>query len=141
MTFSHPELGEFRAGSDPDTTVEREWTWCDKPIRLVLSKDGGSFEEAAVHALELKAKERLWNAEFTDRIHAELFDTWNDVWRQDDPEMGKAEWLGRMTMESLDVTAEGFFTAYYRDGDLFWGHWIEVFGKTDEGAKHASMMG
>ena len=121
--------------------MARRFEWCGREIELLLNDDGGTFEESAAHALELIDKEQLWQAEFDDRLYAELYSNWDENWRQDNPPLNKVQWLARLDMQSLEVSAEGYFTVMFGDGDLFWGHWLEVFGKVDEGAKYASLLG
>ncbi len=57
----------------------------------------------------------------------ELLPLKNDFWlEEDEAPVTAAEFRQRMTLEALVFYAEGDVTFYYQDGDLFWGHTIEL---------------
>ncbi len=47
----------------------------------------------------------------------------------------------RIALSELAISYEGDFTAYYDDGDLFFGHAIEVCGSLDDGVQRANITG
>jgi hypothetical protein len=53
----------------------------------------------------------------------------------------KEEFKARMALESVTVEADGSFQFWYGDGDLFWGHSIQVSGNLAEGPTDASLAG
>lgn len=139
--YIHAQLGEFRPGLEAGRDFECDWEWCGKPTELHINNEGGSLDEAVSHALAFKSKELLWDAEIRDQIFARYYQIWNDSWREDEAELEKPEWLAHFTLESFEFSPDGYFTAWFKDGDLFWGHSMEVCGKVDEGVKSVTMMG
>ena len=56
-----------------------------------------------------------------------LLELKNDVWLEEDEEpLLEVDFRSRMTLESIIVGSEGDVSFYHHDGDLFWGHCIEV---------------
>ncbi|GHT22403.1 hypothetical protein FACS189430_04130 [Bacteroidia bacterium] len=56
-------------------------------------------------------------------------DTWLD---EDETEINEDEFIAKMKMESISFYANGAYSLYYADGDIFWGHSIVVnFSRTD----------
>ena len=139
--FGDSALGIFTQDPAIAEHVVGSCQWCGKTLRLVLSRDGGTYEQAATHAVSFLEKQRLWNEELNDRIHSSLYETWDECWRQDGEPLDKDQWLARLELYSIEVSAEGYLSAWYRDGDLFWGHLVNVFGKLDSGTMYADLMG
>lgn len=57
-------------------------------------------------------------------------DLYNDTWRNTGPRLSHAQIADRLALSSLDFSIDDDninFTFYYSDGDLFAGHWIEVW--------------
>jgi len=46
-----------------------------------------------------------------------------------------------MKPESIIIREDGGFDFWYEDGDLFWGHSIEVCGNFDDGFRDAAFHG
>jgi hypothetical protein len=46
-----------------------------------------------------------------------------------------------MTLESITVTPDGSFDFWHNDGDLFYGHSIQVSGNLSQGPTHADIPG
>ncbi len=117
-------------------------SWLGLPVPLSLSCEEGTWDQAAEHALDFMARDRFWTAEFEDRIFERLFETWTDGWRGDDqPNLTKAEWFSRMVPDWLQMMPSGYFEIGYKDGDLFWGHSIVVWGSLEKGVLNVSLFG
>jgi hypothetical protein len=59
-----------------------------------------------------------------------------------DPEQLNAEnFKSRMTLQSISIEETGEFTFWHDDGDLFWGHSIQVWGDLVTGPTHADIAG
>ena len=139
--FTHETLGPFQRDARFADLYRGEARWCGREVKLVLSDEVGPLEDAAAHAQSLLEKAILWDAELRERIHESYYSIWNESWREDEAELGKAEWMARFSFESLDCHADGQFTAWFKDGDLFWGHQMEVMGSIDGGVERVTMMG
>ncbi|KTE17760.1 DUF2262 domain-containing protein [Sphingopyxis sp. H115] len=139
--FSHEVLGKFAPVADLAGYVEGRGNWCGRNAILILSNDGGTYDQASVNALALLDKDRLWAAEFNDRIYEKLFKTWAENWNEEDGEISRQDWLARIGVSRIEATASGYFTIYYDDGDLFWGHSIEVWGSFERGVLDVKIVG
>jgi hypothetical protein len=138
--FEHPILGPFVKAKD-FMPYEGKADWNGTPITLALDGDFVDCDACADAAATMLDKAGVWQAELTARAYAKLYANWDAVWREDEPALSEAEWTARLTIEALSVTADGRFTVTFTDGDLFWGHWIEVSGSIGTGATDAVMVG
>jgi hypothetical protein len=60
---------------------------------------------------------------------------------EDEIELTADQFKGRMTLESITVHPNGSFTFWHNDGDMFWGHSIEVSGSLTKGLRRADIPG
>lgn len=58
-----------------------------------------------------------------------------------DEAVSEDEFLERMTLESISIQPEGRFEFWHDDGDLFWGHSIQICGSLREGLTHSDIPG
>ena len=78
----------------------------------------------------------------------ELLDQAND-WAQDaaeneeeEPEeITREQFMERLELDAVQISADGRFEFWFNDGDLFWGHAIHVTGSLDQGPESAQMEG
>jgi hypothetical protein len=69
---------------------------------------------------------------------AELLALKNDVWPGDDvAEYTRTRFKAKIALESVSVSPGGHFEFTFGDGNLFWGHVIQVSGTLAEGPRHA----
>lgn len=138
--YEHIVLGRFVKERDALPHIGAA-TWNGAPIELWLDGDEADLDACAANAEAMLTSAGVWQAEMTARACAKMYANWDAVWRENDPPLSQAEWKARLTLEALSVTASGRFTATFADGDLFWGHAIEVSGSLAEGATDAVMVG
>lgn len=141
LSYTHADLGEFRQDTRLPDQHHGSANWAGRTIDLILSDEVGSLDDAAGHAVALLAKAPLWDAEMRDRLYERYYSVWNESWREDGTEFSKSEWMTHFTLESLEVHADGHFAAWVADGDLFWGHNMEVIGAIGSGVENVTMMG
>ena len=92
------------------------------------------------HSLDLGQEE--WNRRIRDYAVKELLAVENESWiDQDEPELTPDDFKDRMTLESITVDPNGSFDFWHDDGDLFWGHAIQIGGNLAEGPKYADTPG
>ena len=66
----------------------------------------------------------------------------NDSWLDDEEdEVTAAEFSSRLRPEGVTVYQDGQFEFFYSDGDLFWGHSIQLKGNIDQGLRSAAIAG
>ena len=57
----------------------------------------------------------------------QLLELKNETWREEgEPELTKADFTARMSIETISFNDDGEYEIWYGDGDLFWGHSITV---------------
>jgi len=138
--YEHPALGHFFKDKDYLSHIGKA-VWNGAQIEIWLDGDELDLGACAATAEAMLGNSGVWQAEMTARAYAKLYANWDAVWRENDPALTETEWRARLTIETLSVTANGRFTATFADGDLFWGHAIEVSGSLAEGATDAAMFG
>jgi hypothetical protein len=55
--------------------------------------------------------------------------------------MSEAQFMRKMKLESITVEEDGSFDFWFEDGDIFWGHSIEVRGDQERGFFDAGFHG
>lgn len=138
--YEHPALGRFVKERDALPHIGTAM-WNSAAIEIWLDGDDADLDACAATAEAMLANAAVWQAEMTARAYAKMYANWDAVWREDEPALTEAEWRARLTIETLSVTANGKFAATFADGDLYWGHAIEVSGSLAEGATDAVMFG
>lgn len=120
---------------------EAEAQWNGQAVKLHV--DGG-----ADPAPGLRTAYALWDDQpgWTQRVQQyavdDLLKLKNDNWRDDDePEVSAEEFKSKMTLESITVHADGSFSFWHDDGDLFYGHAIKVGGSLSEGPTYTDIPG
>lgn len=72
----------------------------------------------------------------------ELLALRNETWTEEgDPPVSEAEFIAAPVLTALDVQAGGGCRLTYEDGDLFWGHWIDVDFSADGEPVEAGISG
>jgi hypothetical protein len=127
-----PQIGWFE-GKAP---------WNGQMVKLYLQPDDDDISGA------IRTSESLWNeqATWTQRVDnfavEKLLPLKNDSWLGDDErEFTPQEFKKRMTLQSITVNGDGSFDFWHDDGDLFWGHSIEIRGTLEEGPVNADIAG
>jgi len=138
--YHHPVLGHFVKDKDYLPHIGKA-VWNGAQIEIWLDGSEAELDTCAAVAEAMLSNAGVWQAEMTARAYTKMYANWDAVWREDDPPLTEAEWRARLTIEALSVTANGRFTATFADGDLYWGHAIEVSGSLAEGATDAVMLG
>ncbi len=142
-TINSARFGTFSFDPTVDW-FEAQISFGGHPIRLSLSAT--SENDAApllANAEAMAADEASWLTQLQE-CAAGLVDISNE-WNEDQDDwtgpIDSATFITRITLESLVFHEDGFFEAYFNDGDLFWGHSIVVNGTMAEGPKEAATAG
>ena len=118
-----------------------EVVWDGKPILLNLS-ESTEVRETLRMAHLLWERQDEWNRRIRDFAVQKLLSLKNDNWLdEDDAELTPDEFKDRMTLDSITMNADGSFDFWHNDGDLFWGHSIQIGGNLSEGPKYADIPG
>lgn len=122
--------------------------WLGQSIQLTY--DNATEEEmkaAQENALALMADQAGWDGKVRAFAAQKLLSLAND-WAQDGGEEGgepeeitQEQFMERLELESIQVSANGDLEFWFNDGDLFWGHSVHVTGSLSQGPLDAQMEG
>ena len=72
----------------------------------------------------------------------ELLPLKNETWLEEGESPFSAEkFKSRMMLQSISIYPNGDIEFWHDDGDLFWGHSIQISGSLDEGLSEADIPG
>jgi hypothetical protein len=134
MSISTKLFGELQFDPDVDW-FEASSTWNGNEIRLVFPVDEDTLQDNALASAEaLWSAQAKWNSEIETFASEGLLEIKNNEWRDDDePKLTAAQFLDRLTLETISIASDGDFEFWYNDGDLFGGHSIVVRGNLELG--------
>jgi hypothetical protein len=122
---------------------EGEANWNGGPIDLQFKTDSsGSIDTALKTAEALWSNQSRWKREVDGFAVKELLAIKNDAWLgEDELPLTADEFIGRMELMSISFSGDGSFEFWHDDGDLFWGHSIQVCGNLKDGLTNADIPG
>jgi len=89
----------------------------------------------------LFVNEKHWAKQISDFAVKEKLELAND-WRDEDVmPISAAEFLQRMKLESISIKPEGRFEFWHNDGDMFYGHSIQISGSLRDGLTDSDIPG
>jgi hypothetical protein len=140
VTVEDPAFGTFTLDRGVDWFTA-EVVWDGQPVSLHLS--GSAEVQASLKtAYALWQRPTEWNRQVRNYAVQELLPLKNDSWlAEGESEITPEEFKDRMTLESITVYPDGSFDFFHHDGDLFWGHAIQVSGTLSQGPTHADIPG
>jgi hypothetical protein len=120
-------------------------SWCGNEIAVflnVVENDELTWQSALAHLRSLVEQPEQKNSEFINFAAEELAELAND-WQQDpDAEpITYEDFAQRIRLQELSVQYDGSYTAYYDDGDIFFGHVITINGSTSDGLSDVDIQG
>lgn len=113
-------------------------------VEIDVSIDADEDVAAALHtAHQLWADQGSWQARILARAVADLLLTYNENWQdeEDGADLTADAFAARLTIESISAGADGEFTFYFADGDMFSGHTVFVRGSLLDGPRKANLGG
>jgi hypothetical protein len=117
--------------------------WCAKEIEINLScadpaNTGGVLQIAST----LFSSQREWSQRIQAYAVQKLLPLKNDAWLSEGEKQISAEdFTSRMRLTSLSIEETGTFWFWHNDGDLFWGHSIQIGGDIVNGLTDADISG
>ena len=141
-----PELGTFTLNRLVNW-FEAEVEWLGQPARLDIDREE-DWDACVEQAKALMADQKGWDEKVRSFAADQLLEQAND-WAQDaaenedgEPEeITREQFMERMELDAVQISADGRFEFWFNDGDLFWGHAIHVTGALDQGPEMAQMEG
>lgn len=139
-----PELGTFTLNRLVNW-FEAEVEWLGQPARLDIDREE-DWDACVEQAKALMAGQKGWDEKVRAFAADQLLEQAND-WAQDaaegeEPEeITREQFMERLELDAVQISAGGRFEFWFNDGDLFWGHAIHVTGSLDQGPEMAQMEG
>lgn len=120
-----------------------EVEWQGSPVKLTFhAADVAELDGTLATARRLWSDQAGWDARRRACLLGDLFSLKNDAWLgESDAAVTEQEFLSRASLETVSVRADGRLQFWHDDGDLFWGHAIEVSGSIDVGELNANIAG
>ena len=139
-------LGELTLDKDLDM-FEGTLLWRDEDIDISLGVDSSSEDTwtAAVVAMKQMVAEQDCRDRdmrtFAARELTELACEWRESTDEGAPEITEESFAQRLDLTSIAMDADGSFSAYFNDDDMFFGHCVVVYGTLEGGVVKVNMEG
>lgn len=139
-------LGELALDKDLDM-FEGEVLWCGEQICLSLEVDVANedtWADARRAMKEMLAEQDRWDRDmrvFAARELTELACEWRESADEEVPEITEESFACRIELRSIAMDADGSFSAYFDDDDMFFGHCVTAYGTLTDGVTAANMEG
>ena len=146
VVLNDEELGELSLDKDLDM-FEGEVLWRGEQICLSLEVDAANEDTWADARWAMKAMladQERWDRDmraFAARELTELACEWRDSADEDVPEITEESFTRRIKLSSIVMDADGSFSAYFDDDDMFFGHCVTAYGTLTDGVTAANMEG
>lgn len=117
--------------------------WCGAEVVISLSCDNPTEPSAAISAAtRLFEAQDEWNARVRQFAIDRLLPLKNETWLdEDEPELSPSDFASRMKLTTIEFDESGNFTFWHNDGDMFWGHAIQINGNLTNGLTDADIPG
>ena len=146
VVLNDEELGELTLDKDLDT-FEGEILWCGEQIFLVLEVDAADEDTWADARRAMKAMladQDSWDRDMRASAARELTELaceWRESADEEVPEITEESFARRIELRSIAMDADGSFSAYFDDDDMFFGHCVTAYGTLADGVTAANMEG
>jgi hypothetical protein len=117
--------------------------WDRKTVELHLEPgEDGSIADAIKTAENLWADQAGWKRKVDEFAVERLLPLKNASWLgEDERELTPTEFKKRMKLQSINVAGDGALEFWHDDGDLFWGHAIQISATLKDGPTDADIPG
>lgn len=139
-------LGELSLDKDLDM-FEGGISWRGEDIDISLEVDSSSEDTwtAAVAAMkQMMTDQDRWDRDmraFAARQLTELACDWRESADEEVPEITEESFAQRIELTSIAMDADGSFSAYFDDDDMFFGHCVTAYGTLADGVASVVMQG
>lgn len=139
-------LGELTLDKDYDV-FEGEVLWQGEQIDVSLEVDAASedsWTEARRAMKAMLADQDRWDRDMRASAAHELTELaceWRESADEEVPEVTEESFARRIELRSIAMDADGSFSAYFDDDDMFFGHGVTVYGTLVDGVTAANMEG
>ena len=139
-------LGELTLDKDLDM-FEGEVLWRGEQICVSLEVDEvneGTWADARRAMKEMLTEQDRWDGDMRASAARELTELaceWRESADEEVPEITEESFARRIELRSIAMDADGSFSAYFDDDDIFFGHCVTVYGTLADGVTAANMEG
>ena len=139
-------LGELTLDKDLDM-FEGEVPWCGEQICVSLEVDTADEDTWADARRAMKvmlAEQDRWDRDMRASAARELTELaceWRESADEEVPEITEESFARRIELRSIAMDADGSFSAYFDDDDMFFGHCVTAYGTLTDGVTAANMEG
>ena len=139
-------LGELTLDKDLDM-FEGEVLWRGEQICLSLEVDAADEDTWADARRAMKtmlADQERWDRDmraFAARELTELACEWRESADEEVPDITEESFAQRIELRTIAMDADGSFSAYFDDDDMFFGHCVTAYGTLTDGVTAANMEG
>ena len=139
-------LGELTLDKDLDM-FEGEVLWRGEQICVSLEVDAANEDTWADARRAMKtmlADQEWWDRDmraFAARELTELACEWRESADEEVPEITEESFAQRIELRTIAMDADGSFSAYFDDDDMFFGHCVTAYGTLTDGVTAANMEG
>ena len=139
-------LGELTLDKDLDM-FEGEVPWCGEQICLSLEVDvanENTWADAVRAMREMLAEQDRWDCDMRASAARELTELaceWRKSADEEVPEITEESFARRIELRSIAMDADGSFSAYFDDDDMFFGHCVTAYGTLVDGVRTVNMEG
>ena len=146
VVLNDEELGELTLDKDLDM-FEGEVLWRGEQICLSLEVDAAdedTWADARRAMKEMLAEQDRWDRDMRASAARELTELaceWRESADEEVPEITEESFARRIELRSIAMDADGSFSAYFDDDDMFFGHCVTAYGTLTDGVTAANMEG
>lgn len=146
VVLNDEELGELTLDKDLDM-FEGEVLWRGEQICLSLEVDAAdedTWADARRAMKEMLAEQDRWDRDmrvFAARELTELACEWRESADEEVPEITEESFACRIELRSIAMDADGSFSAYFDDDDMFFGHCVTAYRTLTDGVTSVMMQG
>ncbi len=139
-------LGELTLNKDLDM-FEGEALWRGEQICVSLEVDAvneGTWADSSRAMKAMLAEQDRWDGDMRASAARELTELaceWRESADEEVPEITEESFARRIELRSIAMDADGSFSAYFDDDDMFFGHCVTVYGTLADGVTTANMEG
>ena len=139
-------LGELTLDKDLDM-FEGEVLWRGEQICVSLEVDAANEDTWADARRAMKtmlADQERWDRDmraFAARELTELACEWRESADEEVPDITEESFAQRIELRTIAMDADGSFSAYFDDDDMFFGHCVTAYGTLTDGVTAANMEG
>ena len=146
VVLNDEELGKLTLDKDLDM-FEGEILWRGEQICLSLEVDAADEDTwaDAVRAMKVMLVEQeRWDRDMRASAARELTELaceWRESADEEVPEITEESFARRIELRSIAMDADGSFSAYFDDDDMFFGHCVTAYGTLADGVASVVMQG